>query len=260
MRTERRLRGLRRELPVAVPEPARTYGTELRRSGYLRLNPEYPASLIATVQEALPMASDPEYSVAMGGRIKDAVRYIVDPLSRIPVLREFLTPELIDVTRAWYGTEFRVASVRMWRIAHVPAEERAYHHYGNLWHMDGHDVDTLKMFVQISPGATREGSAFRLVSRPDTRAAVRSGYVDPYRISGHARRVLDDRAVVFDGAPGSVIFVDTDRCLHKAGIPEPGETRGMVQFMFRAADSGPEGGDYLANLPPDPNVHEGAIA
>ena len=39
------------------------------------------------------MASDPEYSVAMGGRIKDAVRYIVDPLEvGCPVLREFLTP------------------------------------------------------------------------------------------------------------------------------------------------------------------------
>jgi len=178
----------------------------------------------------------------------------------VPALREVLTPELAATVRAWFGSEFRIDSVRMWRITHVPPEEQNRYHYGNLWHVDGHPLDTLKLFVQISADAAATGSAFRLLSRADTRRAFRGGYLDPYHVLGAARRLVNENAVFFDGPPGEVMFVDTDVCLHRAGIPAPGQQRAMVQLIFKPADEAPVAGDYFANIPIDPNVYEGAIA
>jgi hypothetical protein len=118
----------------------------------------------------------------------------------------------------------------------------------------------MKLFVQVSPDAGVSGSAFRLVSRADTRKAMRCGYVRGDRMLALARRIIERRTVVFDHPAGDVAFVDTNRCLHRAGVPRLGETRFMVQFMFKPATSPPAGGDYFATLPHDPNVHDGAIA
>lgn len=224
------------------------------------LSPGYPAQLTRSIHDAMSIAEDDRFSVPMGGRIKNAVRYIVDPVSHIPSLKDLLTPELADVVRGWYGSEFAISSVRAWRIAHIPTEEQMFHHYGNLWHVDGHTVDVMKLFVQITPDAGVSGSAFRLISRADTRKAMRCGYISGYRMTALARRILERRTLVFDQPAGTVAFVDTNRCLHRAGIPRFGETRFMVQFMFVPAARAPIDGDYFTTLPHDPNVHEGAIA
>lgn len=260
MRTNKTLRELRRRNPIEVSREAKTLSDKLRRQGYLALSPGYPDGLIEAIRDAMAIAEDERFSVAMGGRVKDAVRYIVDPIEHIPLLRELLLPQLIEIVRGWYGTEFAISSVRAWRIGHLPTNEQAFHHYGNLWHVDGHSVDILKLFIQITPDAGLSGSAFRLVSRSDTRKAMRRGYLRSEKILAPARRILDRRVVLFDSPPGGVAFVDTDRCLHRAGVPADGQTRDMVQLMFRPAEQPPPGGDYFASVPKDPNVYEGAIA
>jgi hypothetical protein len=251
---------LRRNAGMMTSPPLAQLADQLKSEGYLTLAPGYSPELLATLKDALSLADDPASSVATGGRIKESVRYVLDPLSRVPRLRELLTPELVDVLHAWYRSDFRIDSVRMWRIAHVPPAEQVYHHYGNLWHVDGHALDTMKLFVQVSPDATRSGSAFRLLSRHDTRRAFRLGYVDPRHIHGPARGVLDTQPIYFDGPPGDVAFVDTNRCLHRAGVPEDGQTRGMVQIIFKSSSQGPSAGDYFADVPVDKNVFDGAIA
>jgi hypothetical protein len=263
LQTRRAARDQRRRRRLAASRPAERnepFAAKLRQQGYLRLDPGYPDELIAKLQEGAAFADQPGASVAMGGRIKESVRYIVDPLGKVPALRELLTPEVAATVRAWFGSEFRIDSVRMWRIAHVPPEEQNRYHYGNLWHVDGHTLDTLKMFVQISADAAATGSAFRLLSRADTRRAFRRGYLDPHHVLGAARRLVDENAIYFDGPPGEVMFVDTDICLHRAGIPAVGQRRAMVQLIFKPADQPPADGDYFAQIPIDPNVYEGAIA
>lgn len=266
VRTGRELRSLRRAFPVPVGEAARTAARELHRAGFLRPAVRYPDELIAYLRNSVESAQDPATSVAMGGRVPDSVRYVLDPLVRLPRLRELLTPELAEIVRAWYGTEFRISTVRVWRIAHIPVSERAFHQYGNLWHMDGHRVDVLKMFVQTCESAGdcgplgTQGPALRFLSRPNTRAALLRGYVDQDRISRSARTFMETRAQRFDAGPGGVALLDTDRCLHRAGNPAPGAVRGMVQFMFGPSATPPSGGDYFAGVPADENVREGGVA
>jgi hypothetical protein len=259
-RTARNLRSLRSDTTIDVGDSARHRAAQLQKYGFLPMLPGYPADLIDSLQASMVLADDPATSIGMGGLIKDSVRYVVDPLALIPRVKELLTPELAETLRAWYGTEFRIASIRAWRIAHIPEAERAQHHYGNLWHVDGHELDAMKLFIQVSPNATREGSAFRLLPAPDTHRAFCLGFVDPLHAVGPARRILETKPVYFDGPPGDAAFVDTNRCLHRAGIPDEGQTRGMIQFFFKPSATAPIDGDYFANVPLDKNVYEGAIA
>jgi hypothetical protein len=262
-RTSRDLRALRRRAPVVVDPDDQIAARRLRRAGYLLPTVHYPEDLIDYLRRGLALTEDPATSVAMGGRLAESVRYAVDPLGHLPRMRELLTPGLADLVRAWHGTEFRITSIRLWRIAHLSPEEQAFHHYGNLWHQDAHPVDVMKMFVQVSDCADTNGSgspALRLLSRRHTRIALSSGYIGQQQILPWARHFIEKRAVRFDGPPGSVAFLDSVRCLHRAGNPPVGSTRGMIQFMFLPSERPPVNDDYFAEIPPDPAVYEGAIA
>ncbi|WP_037607061.1 hypothetical protein [Streptacidiphilus rugosus] len=259
-------RGQRRLLMKSRSEPAVLADTaggvlaaRAEREGYAVVDPGYRAGLIEEVRESYDaLIGDPTVTVDMGGRIKDTVRYVLDPVGRAPALRELLNAPVLSVLDAYYGGRWRVQHVRMWRIGHIPEPERRFHHYGNLWHCDQHPISTLKFFVQISDGVTAEGGAFRLHPVPSTRRLMRSGFLGQGWAKGPARRHLDDpgRVVPFTAPAGQGAFVNTTRCLHRAGIPPEGTTRGMVQFTF-VPSPGVRCEDPLAELPLDPNVAPG---
>lgn len=263
-------RGQRRLLARSRAEPARNadaaaqaLAAAAEREGFAVLDPGYRPGLIEQVRAGYEeFIDDPTVTVDMGGRIKDAVRYVLDPVSRVPALRELLNAPVLGALDAYYGGRWRVQHVRMWRIAHLPEPERAFHHYGNLWHCDQHPVSTLKLFVQISDGVTVEGGAFRLHPVASTRRLMRSGFLGQGWAKGPARRSLDDpdRVVPFTAPAGHGAFVNTTRCLHRAGIPPEGATRGMVQFTFLPTPGVRRPDDPLAELPADPNVAEGRTA
>jgi hypothetical protein len=263
-RGQQRLLSRSRSAPAVLADPAAlALADAAARQGYAVLDPGYRAGLIEEVREGyLKVIDDPAATVDMGGRIKEVVRYVVDPLSRVPAVRELLNPPVLGSLDAYYGGRWRVQHVRMWRIAHLTEEQRQVHHYGNLWHCDQHPVSTLKYFVQISDGVTVEGGAFRLHGIPSTRRIMRSGYLGQGWVKGPARGRLDDpRFVVpFDAPAGHGAFVNTTRCLHRAGIPPEGTTRGMVQFTFLPSQDARPADNPFAGLQLDPNVAEGKAA
>jgi hypothetical protein len=263
-------RGQRRSLARSRSEPAvpldsagAALAAAAERDGFAVLDPGYRAGLIEEVRAAYDeLIDDPTVTVDMGGRIKDAVRYVLDPVGRVPALRDLLNAPVLSALDAYYGGRWGVQHVRMWRISHLPEPERAFHHYGNLWHCDQHPISTLKYFVQISEGVTAEGGAFRLHPVPSTRRLMRSGFLGQGWAKGPARRHLDnpERVVPFTAPAGHGAFVNTTRCLHRAGIPPEGTTRGMVQFTFQPTAGSPRLDDPLADLAVDPNVAEGRTA
>ena len=260
VKTLSKLRRIQHDAHVTLSPEAEQTGQHLRRNGYFRVDPGYPDRIVSKLQSAMSLADCAESSVGMGGHVKDSVRYIVDPFGKVPEIRELLTPRIAAIVRSWYRSEFEVETVRMWRIQGVPDDEAGVHHFGNLWHVDRHPVDVMKLFVQISPDVKETDSSFRLLSRPNTARAMRRGFIDQTRILAPAKRLIEDQTVLFDNPPGTAAFVDTNRCLHRAGMPRDGASRGMVQFMFRPTAHAPRDGDYFSDLAADPNVYEGAIA
>lgn len=237
---------------------------QIGRLGYAILDPGYRPGLVEEIRAGYArVIADPQAGVDMGGRIKDAVRYVQDPVQRVPGLRELVTPRVSSVLDAVYGGHWKILHARMWRITYLSPAERAYHHYGNLWHCDQHPITTLKLFVQFTDGVDDEAGAFRFHDVPSTRLIMRAGYRGTGRpLTGPARRLAEDpqRIKLFDVPAGQVAFCNTTRCLHRAGVPlREGATRGMVQITFGLAAQAATA-DPFAQLPLDANVAEGRYA
>lgn len=262
----RQLARLRRHSPRPADSLADDLAGRVGRLGYAPIEPGYRAGLIGEIQAGYSrVITDQQACVDMGGRIKDAVRYVKDPVRRVPALRETITPRISGALDAIYGGHWKILHTRMWRISYLSPAERAYHHYGNLWHCDQHPTTTLKLFIQLSDGVTDEAGAFRFHDVPSTRLIMRAGYLGTgRRMSGPARRLADDprRINLFDAPAGGAAFCNTTRCLHRAGVPQrEGATRGMLQVTFGISDR-PQaaGGDAFGLVPPDGNIAEGRYA
>jgi hypothetical protein len=230
--------------------------------GYAVLDPHYRAGLIEEIRAGYEKVIDEEAVTAdMGPIVPEAVRYVIDPVSQVPQLKQLLTPQLSEVLDAFYGGRWRIGHVRMWRISHLTEEQRRVHHYGNLWHCDQHPTTCIKLFVQITQGVTDENGAFRLRDVPNTRQIMRSGYLGTGKSTGLAARMLQDpsKTICFTAPAGWAAFCNTTRCLHRAGIPPEGMTRGMVQLTFLADPDGP-GEDPFARMRPDERVGKGKFA
>lgn len=259
--TRRELGGARATGPAAAAEAA-----ELRdridRLGYAVLDPGYPDGLIEQIRARYEKIIDePGDTADMGPIDPEVVRYVINPVAKVPLLKQLLTPQIGGVLDAFYGGRWAIGHVRMWRIAHLTEQQRQVHHYGNLWHCDQHPTTCLKLFVQITEGVTDESGAFRLRDVPNTRQIMRSGYLGTGRSVGPATRMLEDPAkvITFTAPAGWAAFCNTTRCLHRAGIPPEGTTRGMVQLTFRPDPDGP-GADPFARMRPDEGVGKGKVA
>jgi hypothetical protein len=236
----------------------------INRLGYALFDPGYRPGLIHEIRDGYErVIADPQAGVDMGERIKDVVRYVKDPAHRVPALRELITPRVDDVLDVVYGGHWKILHARMWRIKYLPPAERAYHHYGNLWHCDQHPITTLKLFVQLADGVDDEAGALRFHDVPSTRLIMRAGYRGTGRaLAGPARRLAEDprRINLFDVPAGQVAFCNTTRCLHRAGVPlREGASRGMVQLTF-GMSSQAAGTDPFAQIPHDANIAEGRHA
>ncbi len=234
-------------------------GRTLKRRGWVQL-PAFPREvmerILAGYYDHIERA---ESTHDMGPRDRSAVRYVVDPLHRVPELRALVNDEVKDCLTAYYRTDFRLLHARMWRISSLPEHERLRDNYGNLWHCDHHRITMLKVFIQISEDVSAQNGALRMYDIRTTKSVMRRGYISQGKqVSWAARRLRDDRGMTaFDGQPGSAIAVNANLCLHRAGVPLPGRTRGMVQLTFDIADHPPMDGDYFTDLAPDTNVVEG---
>lgn len=254
---------LRRARRAASPTPsgaeAQRLAAQLRQNGWVAL-PVFPAEVMDPIRSAYEtLIQDTSATHDMGGTLPTCVRYVVDPAVRVPQLGGLLDQLVLEALNAYYRAWCQLLHVRMWRISPLPPGEEGRYHYGNVWHTDLHPTSTVKLFVQISPGVTADNGALRLFGLQRTRSIMRTGYLTRTRALGPARRLLEDQSapVMFDGPPGSAILVSSCLCLHRAGIPVPGQTRGMVQFTFDVAERPPPGGNHLAALRPDHKVIAG---
>jgi hypothetical protein len=193
------------------------------------------------------------------------VRHVIDPISKIPELASLLSDDAVETLRTVYCADVKVDSVRVWRTIHIPDGElstggrlrrrRAVSVMSNLMHCDTHPVSLTKLFVQLTPGVNAETGALRLLPIPATKRAMRRGFLRPDVVVGPARRLIEDpdRFVYFDSPPGSGLLLNSELCLHAAGVPRPGSSRLMVQFAFVPAAT-PLRADWPRTLEPDPEI------
>lgn len=240
------------QLARLAPENAEKLSA-LREFGLLPLGMPYGKELLERVYQGYQSAiNDPSLSVPIGLAVQDGQRAILRPAKNIAGVTELLTPSIREILSAYYNGGFSVDHVRAWRNAALPESQAKRDVYSNLWHNDEAPLDTLKLFVYLTDGVSRETGAFRCHTIPSTRRIMRSGYVRRGFIIGPARRAVDDpsRITYVEGGIGTTFIANPQLCLHRAGVPREGTHRDIIQFTFSRA-SAPLPDRWMDTLPED---------
>jgi hypothetical protein len=216
---------------------------QFHERGYAAKKSGYDPSLIAEIQRSFETClSDPSITEARGNQgfqsSREISRRILDPLINVPCLAELIDDETKDVIGAYYGANFAVLRVVLWRNHHVPPHEaKEAEAYSNWWHCDKRPTDITKLFVNLND-VGEDCGPFHILSRPHTQNLVRIGYKNRKNY-GLPMSVIEDPAHMLKatGPAGTGLFCNTELCLHRADIPVEGKWRDIVQFQFVPAEA-----------------------
>jgi hypothetical protein len=243
--------------PAAHDGAARARAAQLRRLGVVRFDLHIPPAVIDHVASEFDrLIVDDAWSADLGPEREPGMhRYLVDAHRPIPALGHLLTPEVEHAIEAFYGSNYRVRTVRAYRnrdaVRAAPGDLTA-----NNWHLDPEITCDLRYFVYLTD-TTSEAAALQTLDRPTTRLLLRSGFVDRTRIYGPARRMLEERPVAHEGPRGTAILIDAQHAMHRAGLCGPGRRRDIAQFWITPS-AAPMPQDWIDRLPDDPTFHGGA--
>ena len=220
---------------VLLERPTPKRADLFRQVEWQRFDNHIPTDVLANVARSFEVliVNDHECS-NLGQEVAEAHRYLRFPNQKIEDLHLLLTEEVADVIRAYYGSHFRVRSIRAYRNQSVPKSAEKSDVYGNLWHLDPELVCDLRYFVYLSPYVGPQHGPLHVMERSAVRWVVRSGYISRSHVVGPARRYLENARSwrPIEGPRGTAVLMNTQCVLHRAGIPAPGEHRDIVQFWI----------------------------
>ena len=164
----------------------------------------------------------------------ERILYIHKPLEKIPEIARLITPQLDAIVRAYYGSAYRIQSVRAWRNHYVPHDDSQKDvGLSNAFHQDGLPRTDLRLFVLLCDGVTRETGATRFHDKPASRSlSIDPGYFSRrWQTRRVKERLLDPSTLrFFEGNIGDACLMNTQECIHGSSIPRPGTFRDIVAF------------------------------
>jgi len=208
---------------------------ELKKNGYVNLGIPFDNKILQKVLEKYNrMIEDDEFSfVRSEYKGKVYSRMINRAHKQIPELKNMITEEIKDLFREYFGGNFQIVYTAMWRNYHVPPEVQAEKEiFSSGWHCDGVNTEEITLFINLSDVKEKNGP-LHLQSIKRSKELVKLGFKtrqDP----GLPLNVLDDPKYVVKhmGPPGTTILANSSKCMHKAGFPEAGVLRDIMQFRI----------------------------
>lgn len=162
---------------------------------------------------------------------------LVEPLlGKVPEIRSLIGVELQNILDGYYGAgSWKVSRAEAWRnyFWDVPLEEQVF---SDLMHNDYESTETLRLFVYLRNGVTKENGATKLLSLPDTKSVMRRGYFTRNTMTKFARRLIENKALYMEGDAGYSFIFNPQMCLHAAGRVKKNEIRDVLVLSFTKAD------------------------
>lgn len=214
----------------------------LRREGYADLSEPYDVDLIGRIRDRFDeVIEDEEHSEVVHredpGDGNVYLRDLTSPMKSVPAFAELITDEIRAILHAYYGAHFQIRTMRAYRTRHIPPEiVQTTDVYNDYWHLDGKATDHVKLFVALS-GTTERDGPLHIMPKPDTRRIARRRPTYDRDRDGKPGGFVDENgdAVTLTGPAGSALLGNSQACFHRAGIPEEGRTRDLVQFYIAPA-------------------------
>lgn len=224
--------------------PDHENAAKLRNFGFVELGQVYDKMTIERIEEQFDRLIEDDNHSFMRDKNREARGYsrqLSAPVDDIPEILELITDDLIETLESYYGSHFQMdlKRLRAWRNYHVPPEiVDEYEAFSNYWHCDRHPTDRIKYFVYLTD-VTEDDGPFHLISKPETKRIVKK---EGIRVENRHEQGIpggiikqSGNVIKFTGSAGNAALCNTQRCLHRAGIPAEGRYRDIIQFQFTPA-------------------------
>jgi hypothetical protein len=214
-----------------------------RRLGIVNLGYPFNRHVLAEITSKFQGAiEDDRYSFPYADRpntvkrIANALfcRKLCNPRS-ISELETLITPSIIDLLEHNYGAHFGIVTVEMYRTYHVESQITAQvDPYSSWWHCDQRPTDLVKLFINLTEVDENSGP-FMAATRSMTAEMLRS---ERFRgrhetaFDPSAKDLATGRIVALTGKPGVAMLCNTQECLHRAGVPQQGRHRDLLQIVL----------------------------
>jgi len=212
---------------------------ELQQNQFLLLPNFYDHSLIDDVKAQYDtLIENDDTSIQLS--VVDGTcysRHIMEPLSNLPILKKFINEKIIKILSDFYGRNFMIKQVNCFRNYHVPQEIVSKHEmFADHWHCDRRNISEIKLFVCLRDVTEKDGP-FHVQTLERTKQLMKLGFGsrDNYNLS---KDELENPQFMKSGigSSGTVYFANANLCLHKAGIPDSGHFRDLINFIFVPVD------------------------
>ena len=209
------------------------------KNGFTKFPMQYDESLIKSIQKKYnSLIEDDSTSFANSGyKDKDFGRVIKDPNKVFPELSKLITKDVIEFLSKYYTSHFTISYIYCARNYHVPLEIREkFETFSNFWHNDKQPPSEIKYFVYISDVTEKDGP-FHVHTKDKSAELLNMGFGDRfnYKLS---EDVLENPKYLtkMTGPAGTSFFGNASLCLHRAGDPDEGHSRDLIQFIINKSD------------------------
>ena len=209
-------------------------------NGCTKVNNSCKSSEIKKMQEKFEkLMSDDKYSFSYAGY--DGVTYkreMIDPAVNFPEISSLITDEVIKTVEGYYSNGcFTIEHIACGKNFYVPENIRKNHEmFSNFWHFDFNKISEVKYFVYMSDVTEKDGP-FHTLTKSRTKEIIEKGFnnrndynmpIEILEDPEHLTKMTGPTGTAFLGHPAVV--------LHRAGDPEVGRYRNMIQFLFQPSN------------------------
>jgi hypothetical protein len=221
-----------------IPLAATAAADLLHKEGVYLIKSNFREELLKTIyKKYIKMIGNDLYSTPSPNGCS---RFLKNADKNIPELKELISTQLQEILTAYYGCYFTISDIAAWRNHHVPGiniatENAKYDVFSNTFHNDALPRTSLRLFVLLSDGVTKNTGALRYHNKTNSEKIVKSlGFFSrPYMSKAAREKLLDPETIkYFEGNIGDAALCNTQECLHAASIPKEGSFRDTIQFVI----------------------------
>jgi hypothetical protein len=139
--------------------------------------------------------------------------------------------EIRNVLFSTFGMQFSIDFVYSSQTKPIPNDNRGEGYFANHFHRDLlFSYNTVKIFVALEQIEENQGPT-EWLSRPDSESVLAKGF----ERSNAEQLTADTKVHKFTGAIGASMMLLPRSNIHKAGVPNAGQTRRQMMFQLNPA-------------------------
>jgi len=227
------------------------FASEFVNQGHLTLGQPFNPDLIEKISTKFQkFIENPDY-YWVRGRYDNVVysKALWQGHKIIPEVAELVKNPLIKkIIEKYYGSHFRVTSVDFWRNDYVPYEVlKKSEILSNHWHCDAYDTSTIRIYVYLSDVTEHDGP-FHTQTIERTKELMKMGFKNRNNPSIPITELENPKHITKAiGPKGTTTMCNCNIGIHRAGVPEKGRYRDIIQLII-SPSSKPMPDDWYKTL------------